>query len=167
MTNTEKGKLTRLATRPFVSGQPVVTRLTPDPRTPDHSGAPTRPFVFGRRADTTRTSAAAVATTGTAASGWSVAVYSPDLEREEATAESRSPEPSVEARDDMASASLALAEAVNDAGRHAASFAAAGVLDAVARRLRSGEILLPPGIPTQPEAAVVASVLTALLGERR
>lgn len=44
---------------------------------------------------------------------------------------------------------------------------AADVLEAVAERLRSGEIVLPAGISPRNEAAVVASVLSALLGERR
>jgi hypothetical protein len=71
------------------------------------------------------------------------------------------------AEDDVVEASLALADDVVEAQRHAASVAAADTLEIVARRLRRGEILLLPGASTQNEAAVVSSVLAALLGGRR
>jgi hypothetical protein len=67
----------------------------------------------------------------------------------------------------MVDASLALAEDVVEAGRLAASINAAEVLEAVASRLRRGEILLLPGASTKTDAAVVSSVLAALLGGRR
>ena len=69
--------------------------------------------------------------------------------------------------DDIVEASLALADDVVEAQRHASSLAAADVLEIVARRLRRGEILLLPGAAMQNEAAVVSSVLAALLGGRR
>jgi hypothetical protein len=97
---------------------------------------------------------------------WTVAVYRPGLEHvhdevHERTRLSRS------ADDDVVEASLALADDVVEAQRHASSLAAADTLEIVARRLRRGEILLLPGASTRTEAAVVSSVLAALLGGRR
>jgi hypothetical protein len=96
---------------------------------------------------------------------WTVAVYEPGLEHVDDTKYrtrlARTPE------DDVVEASLALADDVVEAQRHASSLAAADVLEVVARRLRRGEILLLPGASTQSEAAVVSSVLAALLGGRR
>jgi hypothetical protein len=96
---------------------------------------------------------------------WTVAVYEPGLEHAvpEAKAVSRSERSS---NDDLVDASLALAEDVIEAGRHASSAAAANVLEVVAQRLRRGEILLLPGANTTGDAAVVSAVLAALLGGR-
>jgi hypothetical protein len=96
---------------------------------------------------------------------WSVAVYQPGLEHVEDLNVRSSLVHTVE--DDVVEASLALADDVVEAQRHASSLAAADVLEVVARRLRRGEILLLPGASTQSEAAVVSSVLAALLGGRR
>jgi hypothetical protein len=71
------------------------------------------------------------------------------------------------AEDELLAASLALDEGVREATRHADAVAAAAVVELVAHRLRRGEILLAPGAPLDSEAAVVASVLQALLGARR
>lgn len=91
-------------------------------------------------------------------------VSSPDLNTPALPIES-DPRPSE--KDGFAEASLALADDVVEAGRHASSLAAAEVLEGVARRLRRGEILLLPGASTQTDAAVVSSVLAVLLGGRR
>ena len=105
---------------------------------------------------------------------WTVAVYEPGLEHEaESARDLRLPSSdpargrAVISREDVAEASLALAEGVVEAQRHASSLAAAVVLESVARRLRLGEILLLPGASTQTDTAVVSSVLAALLGGRR
>ena len=107
---------------------------------------------------------------------WTVAVYEPGLER---TLPADAHEPSVSvpqppARatqpansvDDIVEASLALQEDVIEAGRHAASAAAADVLEVVARKLRRGEILLLPGASTSTDTGAVSAVLAALLGDR-
>jgi hypothetical protein len=96
---------------------------------------------------------------------WSVAVYQPGLEHVDDLSVRSNLARTVE--DDVVEASLALADDVVEAQRHASSLAAADVLEVVARRLRRGEILLLPGASTQNEAAVVSSVLAALLGGRR
>jgi hypothetical protein len=95
-----------------------------------------------------------------------VAVYEPGLEHV-APLDADAPEPHRSERDDVVEASLALADDLVEAGRHASSLAAAEVLEVVARRLRRGEILLLPGASTQTDAAVMSSVLAALLGGRR
>ena len=69
--------------------------------------------------------------------------------------------------DDIVEASLALAEDVVEAQRHATSLAAADVLEVVATKLRRGEILLLPGASAKTDTAVISSVLAALLGGRR
>jgi hypothetical protein len=97
---------------------------------------------------------------------WSVAVYQPGLEHVNDDLNLRS-NLAHTAGDDVVEASLALADDVVEAQRHASSLAAADVLEVVARRLRRGEILLLPGASTQTDAAVVSSVLAALLGGRR
>ena len=157
----------RPVTRPFVSGRPVA-RVGPV----TSAFAPPRPFsIAGAR---TRTTAGTRTTTSAAITGsgavptprWTVAVYEPGLEHV-APVDSAAPEPHRPARDDVVEASLALADDIVEAGRHASSLAAAEVLEVVARRLRRGEILLLPGASTQTDAAVVSSVLAALLGGRR
>jgi hypothetical protein len=154
-------------TRPFVGGRPPVADETP--RT--FSYAPSRPFSFtGARPKAvvlTTTSSTSIARPQTSPTPlWSVAVYEPGLEHvpDEQHATPRKPRT---AEDDVVEASLALAEDVVEAQRLAASVAAADTLEIVARRLRRGEILLLPGASTQTEAAVVSSVLAALLGGRR
>ena len=97
---------------------------------------------------------------------WSVAVYQPGLEHVNDNLKIRS-QLARSVQDDVVEASLALADDVVEAQRHASSLAAADVLEVVARRLRRGEILLLPGASTQNEAAVISSVLSALLGGRR
>jgi hypothetical protein len=162
----------RPGTRPFVSGRPVaqVAPLT-------FAYLPSRPFSFaGERTSTTagtRTTTSSASTTSGAAPTplWTVAVYEPGLEHV-AQPESEAPallesQPRRSKQDDVVEASLALAEDVIEAGRHASSIAAAEVLEVVAHRLRRGEILLLPGASTQTDAAVVSSVLAALLGGRR
>ena len=69
--------------------------------------------------------------------------------------------------DDIVEASLALADDVREAQRHASSLTAADTLELIAHRLRRGEILLLPGASVHTEASVVSSVLAALLGGRR
>ena len=97
---------------------------------------------------------------------WTVAVYEPGLEHvahdEEFQVRSSQSE-----TDALVDASLALADGVVEAQRHASSLAAAEILENVAHRLRRGEILLLPGASTQTDAAVVSSVLAVLLGGRR
>lgn len=163
----------RPGTRPFVSGRPVaqVAPLT-------SAYMPARPFSFaGAHTSTTagtRTTASSARPSPGAAPTplWTVAVYEPGLEHvarpdSEAPALLESQQPPRSERDDVVEASLALAEDVIEAGRHASSIAAAEVLEVVARRLRRGEILLLPGASTKTDAAVVSSVLAALLGGRR
>jgi len=156
-------------TRPFVSG-----RQTSPPARPV-TLAPSRPFSFTRARTSTSgamTTASSVVKTrdNTPTPRWTVAVYEPGLEHVTAPAQSvegTRPSWMTPSTDNVVEASLALAEDVVEAGRHASSLAAAEVLEVVARRLRSGEILLPPGASTRTEAAVVSSVLSALLGGRR
>ena len=154
---------TRPGTRPFVSGRS--TDRPVEPRT--FSFAPARPFSFSGASPkltphsvTVSTSVATPQKSPTPL--WTVAIYEPGLEH----VESRAQQPQRE-MDDFVEASLALAEDVREAQRHASSLSAAGTLEVIARRLRSGEILLLPGASIQTEAAVVSSVLAALLGGRR
>lgn len=158
--------------RPFVGGRPAA-RTEPTTST----WAPARPFSFtGAR---TTIAAGTLTRTGTTAAAagmsptprWTVAVYEPGLEHVSSAAGSEEPR-STDLHhsawaDGMVDASLALAEDVVEAGRLAASINAAEVLEAVASRLRRGEILLLPGASTKTDAAVVSSVLAALLGGRR
>lgn len=155
----------RPATRPFVGGRPAANEAAPL----TFSYAPSRPFsITGARqrmTAATSTSSTSIATPQKSPTPlWSVAVYRPGLEHVHDEVRSRS-ERSAEA--DVIDASFALADDVVEAQRHASSLAAADVLELVARRLRRGEILLLPGASTQTEAAVVSSVLAALLGGRR
>lgn len=157
----------RPVTRPFVSGRPAATEGAPL----TFSYAPSRPFSFAgarqRMAAATSTSSTSIATPQKSPTPlWSVAVYQPGLEhvRDDTIERTR---PVRSAEDDVVEASLALADDVVQAQRHASSLAAADVLEVVARRLRRGEILLLPGASSQTEAAVVSSVLAALLGGRR
>lgn len=163
--NTENDGPRRVGTRPFVGGRPVTREAEPT----TFSYAPSRPFSYtGARRHTPATSTTSTSIARPQASPtpmWSVAVYQPGLEHVEALSVRSSLARSVE--DDVVEASLALADDVVEAQRHASSLAAADVLEVVARRLRRGEILLLPGASTQTEAAVVSSVLAALLGGRR
>ena len=147
----------RPATRPFVGG-----RATTQPEPATFSYAPARPFSFtGARVRSGATTSIAIPTpVRTPTPLWTVAVYEPGLEHSvPGSARSHA--------DDMVDASLALAEGVTEAGRHAASLAAAEVLEVVAQRLRRGEILLSPGASTNSDTAVMSAVLAALLGSRR
>ena len=160
-------------TRPFVSGRQLSSPAQPV------TLAPSRPFSFtGARTSTTGAMTTASSMVKTRDSmptpRWTVAVYQPDLEHVTApsssVAQSRDvtrPSWMTSPTDNVVEASLALADDVIEAGRHASSLAAAEVLEVVARRLRTGEILLLPGASTKTEAAVVSSVLAALLGGRR
>ena len=154
----------RPVTRPFVSGRS--TEAETEPQT--FSYAPSRPFSFtgARHRTPTTTSSTSIARPQKSPTPlWTVAVYQPGLEHvADAKPWSR---PARSQEDDVVEASLALADDVVEAQRHASSLAAADVLEVVARRLRRGEILLLPGASTQTEAAVVSSVLAALLGGRR
>ncbi|HEX6314271.1 MAG TPA: hypothetical protein VFZ73_05405 [Gemmatimonadaceae bacterium] len=152
----------RPVTRPFVGGRPAAP---PAPFT--FSFAPVRPFAFsGARAPAeaaTRTGSTSVARPQTSPTPlWSVAIYEAGLEHVSDDAKSAQTR-----ADEFAEASIALADGVREAQRHAASLAAAEVLEVVAQRLRRGEILLLPGASTETDAAVVSSVLAALLGGRR
>ena len=170
----------RPATRPFVSGRPV-ERIEPTSST----YVPLRPFsLAGAR---TRTGAGATTTASTMIDPrnatptprWTVAVYEPGLERT-VPADSKEPAPFAPiaasayksstpptSADDIVEASLALAEGVVEAQRHASSLAAADVLEVVASKLRRGEILLLPGASAKTDTSVLSSVLAALLGGRR
>ena len=155
----------RPVTRPFVSGRAVARETEPQ----TFSYAPSRPFSFSgarHRTPTTSTSSTSVARPQTSPTPlWTVAVYEPGLEHvDDAKPWSRPPR---SPEDDVVEATLALADDVVEAQRHASSLAAADVLDIVAHRLRRGEILLLPGASTKTEAAAVSSVLAALLGGRR
>ena len=160
-------------TRPFVSGRQISPPAQPV------TLAPSRPFSFtGARTSTTgaMTTASSMVKTRDSMTTprWTVAVYQPGLEHVTApsspvarSGEVTRPSWMTSPTDNVVEASLALAEDVVEAGRHASSLAAAEVLEVVARRLRTGEILLLPGASTTTEAAVVSSVLAALLGGRR
>ena len=165
MDKSDDGTPRRLVTRPFVSGRPAANEDAPL----TFSYAPSRPFSFTgarpRMSAATSTSSTSIATPQKSPTPlWSVAVYRPGLEH---VHDEVRPRPTRSADDDVVEASLALADDVVEAQRHASSLAAADVLEIVARRLRRGEILLLPGASTQTEAAVVSSVLAALLGGRR
>lgn len=155
----------RPGTRPFVSGRP-----SDEQPSGSFSYAPSRPFSFTgarKRTPTSSTSSLSIARPQRSPTPlWTVAVYEPGLEHATPGAEEQprltTPRPS----DDLVDASLALADDIIEAQRHASSIAAADVLEILARRLRRGEILLLPGASTQTEAAVVSSVLAALLGGR-
>jgi hypothetical protein len=153
----------RPSTRPFVSGRS--TERDAEPQT--FSFAPARPFSFTgasrRMAPQTATVSTSVATPQKSPTPlWTVAVYEPNLE----LTTPRESQPPL-GRDDFVEASLALADDVREAQRHASSLTAAATLELIARRLRRGEILLLPGASLQTEAATVSSVLAALLGGRR
>ena len=173
MDSSENDGPRRPGTRPFVSGRPVA-RIEPT----SSSYVPLRPFsLAGAR---TRTGAGATTTastmidprSATPTPRWTVAVYEPGLERT-VPAESKEHVPFAPrahkptSADDIVEASLALAEDVVEAQRHASSLAAADVLEVVASKLRRGEILLLPGASAKTEPAVISSVLAALLGGRR
>lgn len=156
--------------RPFVGGRPS-GRTEPTTFT----WAPARPFSFtGARTTIAAGTATSTGTTAAAAGlsptpRWTVAVYEPGLEHVSSAGEQVAEQHPGHSSGsgDMVDASLALAEDVVEAGRLASSISAAEVLEAVASRLRRGEILLLPGASTSTDAAVVSSVLAALLGGRR
>ena len=163
MVDRNNGGPNRPATRPFVSGRS--TERDDEPQT--FSYAPARPFSFSgssrKSPPQTTTVSMLVATPQKSPTPlWTVAVYEPGLER----SAPRENEPPL-SRDDFVEASLALADDVREAQRHASSLTAAATLELIARRLRRGEILLLPGASVQTDAAVVSSVLAALLGGRR
>ena len=170
MDSSENNGPRRPGTRPFVSGRPI-TRVAPT----SSAYEPSRPFYIGSARTSTsagaRTTSAATIepTSGTPTPLWTVAVYEPGLEQSlpkvDAYQAPRIAKPTPTAQ--AVEASLALAEDVVEAGRHASSAAAADVLEVVARKLRRGEILLLPGASIKGEAAVFSSVLAALLGGRR
>ena len=154
----------RLGPRPFVGGRAVERDAEPQ----TFSFAPARPFSFAgasRRPQTATVSTSIATPQKSPTPLWTVAIYEPGLEhvtpREPVVA--RAPAPT----DDIVEASLALADDVREAQRHASSLTAANTLELIAHRLRRGEILLHPGASVQTEASVVSSVLTALLGDRR
>lgn len=160
------GQMDKPATRirPFVGGKAVA----PDART--FAYTPPRPFAFTGRErplkSPTSTSSLVFATAQKSPTPlWTVAVYEPGMERDAYNDAPR--RVLAEETSDIIDASLALADDVVEAQRHAASLAAADVLEGVARQLRRGEILLLPGASTQTDAAVISSVLAALLGGRR
>ena len=146
----------RPAIRPF-SGR-AITQAEPA----TFSYAPARPFSFtGARPKPEVTTSVATRTPVRSPTPlWTVAVYEPGLEQVASRADEGS------AADDIVEASLALAEDVVEAGRHATSQAAAEVLEVVALRLRRGAILLAPGASTSTDTAVISAVLAALLGGR-
>ena len=182
MDSSENDGSRRQPTRPFVGGRPIER---PEPTSAAYT--PARPFSFSGARTTTRTTTGAGLTTTTSMAmdprsatptpRWTVAVYEPGLER---TLPAEAPEAPVfvpqssahvsrpaNTVDDIVEASLALAEDVIEAGRHASSAAAAEVLELVARKLRRGEILLLPGASTGTDTGAVSAVLAALLGGRR
>ena len=152
----------RPATRPFVSARS--TEQDAEPRT--FSYAPARPFSFkgASRSLTPHTATVSSSVARPQKSPtplWTVAIYEPGLE----LTTPRESQPPLE-RDDFVEASLALADDVREAQRHASSLTAAATLELIARRLRRGEILVLPGASVQTDAAVLSSVLAALLGGR-
>jgi hypothetical protein len=149
------------STKPFVSGRP--TEREAEPQT--FSYAPARPFSFTGAARKLTPQTATISTSiampqKSPTPLWTVAVYEPGLEQT-TRSEAR------DATDDFIEASLALAEDVREAQRHASSMTAAATLELIAQRLRRGEILLLPGASVHSEAAVISSVLAAILGGRR
>lgn len=170
----------RPGTRPFVSGREIGRA---EPTTSAYT--PPRPFSFAGARSSTGSASRTTSLTPMLNAGmaptprWTVAVYEPGLEHV-ASANDAEMVPSftpqsddpfrfrqATAPDDYVEASLALAEDVVEAQRHASSLAAAELLESVAQRLRRGEILLLPGASTKTDAAVVSAVLAALLGGRR
>ena len=154
---------TKPATRPFVGGRAVERDAEPQ----TFSYAPARPFSFtgASRKLTPHTATISTSVARPQKSPtplWTVAVYEPGLESETP----RDSQPPL-GRDDFVEASLALADDVREAQRHASSLTAAATLELIARRLRRGEILLLADASVQTEAAVLSSVLAALLGGRR
>jgi len=153
-------------TRPFISGRPIAQA---EPTT--FTYAPARPFSFaGSRLKVDATKSTTIKTpVRTPTPLWTVAVYEPGLEHAATVQPATRPaaRPAHSPADEIVEASLALAEDVVEAGRHASSLAAAEVLELVAQRLRRGEILLLPGASTRSDTAVVSAVLAALLGGRR
>lgn len=151
-------------TRPFISGRPIAQA---EPTT--FTYAPARPFSFaGSRLKVDATKSTTIKTpVRTPTPLWTVAVYEPGLEHAAPARTATAPAVTPSPVDEIVEASLALAEGVVEAGRHASSLAAAEVLDLVAQRLRRGEILLLPGASTRSDTAVVSAVLAALLGGRR
>jgi hypothetical protein len=150
--------------RPFVGGRTVERDVEPL----TFSYAPARPFSYTRASrklePATATAATSIATPQKSPTPlWTVAVYERGLEH----VTPREPAASRSPTDDIVEASLALADDVREAQRHAVSLAAADTLELIAHRLRRGEILLLPGASVQNEASVVSSVLAALLGGRR
>ena len=168
MDNSENDGPRRPGTRPFVGGRPASQQPT------TIALVPSRPFsLAGVQTKSASNAMTSTSTTIDAHSRtptplWTVAVYSPALEREEQ--ESRElfypPRPENPSHQ-VAEASLALAEDLIEAQRHANGAAAADALEIVARKLRRGEILLPPGASMHSESALVSSVLAALLGGNR
>ncbi len=167
----------RPGTRPFVSGRAIARA---EPTTSAYT--PSRPFSFAGAPTSTGSASRTTALVPMQPAGmaptprWTVAVYEPGLEHVAGQDHAQDfPAQTPDAprfrktspADDVVEASLALAEDVVEAQRHASSFAAADILVNVARRLRRGEILLLPGASTQTDVAVVSSVLAALLGGRR
>lgn len=153
----------RPATRPFVSGRSREQDAEPS----TFSYVPARPFSFSgasrKLSPQTATVSMSVARPQKSPTPlWTVAIYEPGLER----TTPRENQPPL-GRDDFVEASLALADDVREAERHASSLTAAATLEIIARRLRRGEILLLAGASVQTDAAVVSSVLAALLGGRR
>ena len=153
----------RPETRPFVSGR----RPEQDASPQTFSYAPARPFSFTgatrKLTPHTSTVSTSIATPQKSPTPlWTVAVYEPGLERSVAREK-----PARNETDDFIEASLALADDVREAQRHASSMTAAAALEVIAHRLRRGEILLLPGASVQSDAAVLSSVLAALLGGRR
>jgi hypothetical protein len=160
----KKAGAPRLGPRPFVSKRAVEREAEPQ----TFSYAPARPFSFAgssRKGEpVTSTISTSIATPQKSPTPlWTVAVYEPGLEHV-------TPAEPIAARtptDDIVEASLALADDLREAQRHASSLTAADTLELIAHRLRRGEILLLPGASVQTEASVVSSVLAALLGGRR
>ena len=169
----------RPGTRPFVSGRAIGRA---EPTTSAYT--PSRPFSFAGAHTSTGSASRTTALAPMENAGstptprWTVAVYEPGLEHVASANDVDVPRftPQTDdpfrfraatTPDDFVEASLALAEDVVEAQRHASSVAAAALLESVAQRLRRGEILLLPGASTQTDAAVVSAVLAALLGGRR
>lgn len=163
--NNPDGGSRRLPARPFVGARSIAPSAA---RT--FAYTPPRPFAFAGQQRQMRTSTVASSMTlatppASPTPLWTVAVYQRGMSQ---TGNDAAPPSHFSAStNEVADASLALADDVVEAERHASSLAAAEVLEGVARRLRRGEILLLPGASTQTEAAVMSSVLAALLGGRR
>jgi len=152
----------RPPTRPFVGDhEPVIAAVNRVPRP--------RPFSVGSSERTTSLTEALAPELP----GWSVVQYQPGMNAawtaprldvlpgaiDAMPASLESPAPSVNAPPGSLPAP--------DGARPGRGDDAASVLDAVADRLRRGEILLAADATLDTEADVVASVLSALLGARR